>query len=93
MNKVFCLIFVLCFSVSGVNATVSNDQLMSETFLKNQNYSNEVVRLVKMQKYGATEEKEVKKASFWKKLNAYLDPAADDSNFGMRDIKYSNSPF
>ena len=85
-------IMILC--AGSAFSAITNRDMTNATYLKNQNYSDETVRLIKMQDYTPDQDKDknsdVKKPNPWRTFNSYIDPAYDNGQFGRKNINFSN---
>ena len=95
MKKILSFFTILVLSVMPSIAAISNTEMMNETYMRNQGYSPEAIRLVREQVYSPHKDKfESEDKSFfkkaWDKLNYYVDPAHDNGEFGRNTIEYTN---
>jgi hypothetical protein len=93
MKKIIITTAIFMFSNLGAIAMIDSDYSTSEQYLLNRGYSPETIRLINIRKknpYALPEVKEenVTQKSSWyaKKLWHYIDPAADNGNFGNSHI-------
>lgn len=96
--KLFLLTAVLVLAAQvPSNASISVEQAMSEQYLRNNGYSEQVYDTMQLGRaralgkpyYGEKETKYIKSREpfrFFKRLHAYVDPAVDDYSFYHHDI-------
>ena len=93
MKKILTLTLMLLISASAGMCSISNKEMTNETYMKNQGYSDETIRLINMQIYEPFGEKEKQGTPIgraWRKINAFIDPAYDDGKFGQQNIEFTN---
>ena len=95
MKKIFCLVMICLMSTSVAFSAISNSEMYEATYMKNQGYSKETIRLANDQVFSPHKDKfaDSKKTHFkkmWDKLNYLFDPAHDSGEFGNKDIDFTN---
>ena len=102
MKKTFiALILAITFAGfnTAANAEMAIKDYMSYDFLDTQGYSEDMLRLVEINKAKTFGEKVPSRWSSnkfvrgWQKFWAYLDPAEDYGDFGEHDIKVRSTPW
>lgn len=84
---------MLLVSTSAGICAMSNGEMTNETYMKNQGYSDETIRLINLQIYKPFEEQEKQGTPIgraWRKINAFLDPGYDNGQFGQQNIDFTN---
>lgn len=97
MKKICFLIALLLISTTSALAYVETSAMTSENFIKNEGYSPEVYKLIKIKTEPNGKQNlidEQKKTNivvrFLKNCYKYLDPYQDSGNFGIDEIHYNN---
>ncbi len=93
MKRIFCLLSIIILSSSTAFSAVLNTDMTNAVYMKNQGYSQESIRIINAQIYSPYRDKETntgKRSTFWRKVNAYIDPAYDDRAFGTKDYDFTN---
>ena len=95
MKKILSLLTLLAITTTAGICAVSTSEMMDTTYMKNQGYSDETIRLVNDQIFSPHKDKFAKedKSPFrkaWDKLNYYIDPAHDNGMFGRQNIEFTN---
>lgn len=94
MKRILCLLLMSIISTTYGFCAISSRDMINSTYMKNQGYSKETVRIVDEQAFSPKKDKFANKniaGKFWSQFNAYFDPAYDDGRFGYHDIKFKNS--
>jgi hypothetical protein len=99
--KNICLIFICLFAMAqSVMAEITVQEARDPQYLQNHGHSPETARLLELnykQINGISTEKVVKKTAYnwpvrvFKKLQAYIDPAIDNEQFGRTEIDVNPS--
>ncbi len=93
MKKVLGLFLLMAISTSIGQCAISVKDMTDTTYMKNQGYSKETIRLAKDQSFKPKTDKFKNKniaGRDWQKFNSYIDPAYDDGDFGYHDIQFKN---
>ncbi|MDD3150613.1 MAG: hypothetical protein PHV68_07230 [Candidatus Gastranaerophilales bacterium] len=97
MKKTAILLSVFCvLALANSAKAISTEESTSETYLINHGHSQELSRIVNMQKKQINAEGSPKLRETWigapvriiKKVFGYFDPCADDENFGENTIAH-----
>jgi len=95
MKRISCIAVLMIFTMAAGFCEISNDMVMSKTFLKNQGFSDEMIRVINLQKYDAYTARDTGKLTggqrMWQKIYAYIDPGYDNGNFGDKNIIFKNT--
>jgi hypothetical protein len=95
--KLLSIVLIIFMTQLVSSAAVSVDRTLSREYLMNNGYSKQIYDSVNVtraralgQEYYSSEERAYKNMSptkrFFRKLNAYIDPAVDDYSFYHHDI-------
>lgn len=95
--KLLSVAIMLCMIQPVSYSAISVDQITTEEYLRNNGYSKQIYDIVNVgraralgEEFYSSEERELQKASktkrFFRKLQAYIDPAVDDYSFYHHDI-------
>jgi len=92
MKRFICLLVLAAASVSAGMCAISTKDMTNSTYMNNQGYSKETIRIVNNQIYKpkAAREEENLAYKFWQKFNSYIDPAYDNGQFGYSEIQFKN---
>ncbi len=96
MKNIICLGLMILLSQGLAFSYINSLDMTDETYMRNQDYSSETIRLINMQKYTPTVNRDEKNTvgktckSVWQKINAYYDPAFDNGTFGNNNIPFTN---
>ena len=102
MKKILSVLFILSVFVLPSSAIITPEEATSETYIQNHGHSDEVSRLIDLQKAqingGKTEYKskdpswynDCLPVKFVRRVFMYFDPGLDDGNFMQNNIDYTN---
>ncbi len=96
MKKLLLIAILSIFAQVQANASLTVDELSSETYLRNNGYSKQTAEVITVSKARAlgdeyyTEDEQAfrnqnKFVRFWRKLYVYADPAAEDYSMYHHD--------
>ena len=93
MKRFICLAVLAAVSASAGICAISTKDMTNSTYMDNQGYSEETIRLVNdhIYKPKETRDEESRVYNFWKRLYSYYDPAQDNGQFGHNKIRFNNN--
>lgn len=98
MKKFYFIFLMLLFVSAPAFSIIESSQMTDKVYYKNQNYSDEVVRLSDLQKFDPYKETQIEekyKNPIVKAVRAffiYIDPGLDDGRYGhSNEIKFTNN--
>ncbi len=103
MKKTLALLFVYAAMTLPSMAVVSTEEVMSETYIRNHGYSDEMVRLIDLQNSQINGRKPTYKNNdpewytsnkavyYVRRIFMYFDPALDDQKFMDHNLEYTNT--
>ena len=92
MKKIIFIFFIMFLGINSSQASITPNDMISTTVLKNFRYSDETIRLIQLKATNLFAEPiEPENEKNYIKFYKYLNPGTDGLEFGIRDIKfYSN---
>ena len=94
MKKYFVLLAILTVAPLAANAEMTTDQMNTEEFMRNQNFSSEAYRIMQIGHKNPMTPVKNEEKGFWKGIGKTIlftvDPTYDYAKFGEHSIEYKH---